>query len=49
MTAASELARQAIWLDGSRLAYVGLGGGRPALTILVLGGGSTLRLFPLTP
>jgi hypothetical protein len=51
VTAAAELARQPVWLgpDGARVAYIGLGGGRPALTLLVLGGGPTLRLFPVTP
>jgi hypothetical protein len=48
VTAAAELARQPLWLDGARVVYIGLGGGRPALTVLVLGG-PTLRLFPVTP
>jgi Tol biopolymer transport system component len=49
-TAASDLARSPTYTrDGSRIAYVGLGGGRPSLTIVVLGGGPTLRLLPLTP
>lgn len=49
VTPPGELARQPVWMrDGARIAYVGLGGGRSALTVLVLGG-STLRLFPLTP
>jgi WD40-like Beta Propeller Repeat len=49
VTAASDLARDPVYTrDGTRIAYVGLGGGRPALTVLVLGG-PTLRLFPLTP
>jgi hypothetical protein len=50
VTAASDFARQAVYTrDGTRLAYLGLGGGRPALTVVVLGGGPTLRLLPLTP
>jgi WD40-like Beta Propeller Repeat len=49
VTAASDLARQPVYThDGTRIAYVGLGGGSPALTVLVLGG-PTLRLLPLTP
>jgi dipeptidyl aminopeptidase/acylaminoacyl peptidase len=49
-TAASDLARNPVYTrDGTRIAYVGLGGGRPALTVVVLGGGPTLRLLPLTP
>jgi Tol biopolymer transport system component len=49
-TAASDLARNPTYTrDGTRIAYVGLGGGKPALTVVVLGGGPTLRLLPLTP
>jgi Tol biopolymer transport system component len=49
VTAASDLARLPVWLrDGLRIAYIGLGGGRPALTVLVLNG-PALRLFPVTP
>jgi Tol biopolymer transport system component len=50
VTAASDLARNPAYTrDGTRIAYVGLGGGKPALTVVVLGGGPTLRLLPLTP
>jgi hypothetical protein len=49
VTAASDFARSPTYTrDGTRIAYVGLGGGRPSLTVVVLGG-PTLRLFPLTP
>jgi hypothetical protein len=48
VTAASDFARQPTYThDGTRIAYIGLGGGRPALTVIVLGG-PTLRLLPLT-
>jgi TolB protein len=50
VTAASDFARNPTYTrDGTRIAYVGLGGGKPALTVVVLGGGPTLRLLPLTP
>ena len=50
VTAAADLARNPAYTrDGTRIAYVGLGGGRPSLTVVVLGGGPTLRLLPLTP
>jgi dipeptidyl aminopeptidase/acylaminoacyl peptidase len=50
VTAASDFARNPVYTrDGARIAYVGLGGGRPSLTVVVLGGGPTLRLLPLTP
>jgi Tol biopolymer transport system component len=49
-TAASDLARLPTYTrDGTRIAYVGLGSGRPFLTVVVLNGGPTLRLLPLTP
>jgi hypothetical protein len=49
VTAATELARFPVWLrDGARIAYIGLAGGRPALTVLIVGG-PALRLFPVTP
>ena len=50
VTAASDFARLPAYTpDGTRLAYIGLGAGRPLLTIVVLGGGPTLRLLPVTP
>jgi Tol biopolymer transport system component len=50
VTAASDFARNPVYTrDGTRIAYVGLGGGRPSLTVVVLNGGPTLRLLPLTP
>jgi hypothetical protein len=50
VTAASDFARNPTYTrDGTRIAYVGLGGGKPALTVVVLSGGPTLRLLPLTP
>jgi TolB protein len=50
VTAASDLARNPAYTrDGTRIAYLGLGGGRPNLTVVMLGGGPTLRLLPLTP
>ena len=50
MTAASDFARNPVYTrDGTRIVYVGLGGGRPSLTVVVLNGGPTLRLLPLTP
>jgi dipeptidyl aminopeptidase/acylaminoacyl peptidase len=49
VTAAADFGRNPTYTrDGTRIAYVGLGGGRPALTVVVLGGGPTLRLLPLT-
>ena len=50
VTAAADLARTPTYTrDGTRIAYVGLGGGKPSLTVVVLGGGPTLRVLPLTP
>lgn len=50
VTAASDLARlPAYTRDGTRIAYIGLGAGRPLLTVVILGGGPTLRLLPITP
>jgi Tol biopolymer transport system component len=49
-TAASDWARLPTYTrDGTRIAYIGLGAGRPLLTVVVLGGGPTLRLLPITP
>ena len=50
VTAASDFARTpVVHADGTRIAYSGSAAGRPSLTVVVLNGGPTLRLLPLTP